>query len=831
MRVLLRDLTPGTEYAIQFRSNSGENVSEWSQVQRFTTTNDTIRPGNVLNLTWYDSGNAFIGQWDKVVTDEFGNPLRDFRHYRVNISAGTSGVDILVPGEKVVFSREENIAAFGSFQTALTIKVWAVDMTYNESPTVATAVANPLNPPVPSTPTLSNFLGQMLVTWNGLSNAGSAMPANFEYAEVHASTSSTFTPATATLVGRIVDAGSASKWSIEGLAYDTTYYIRLVAVNSLGKRSAGSAAASASISRLSGLDIQNGQISAEQINWVATTIPGAHAYYSTSQPTTPIGGGSFVTGDIWYDTDNGYTTYKYNGTNWVLDPTVGFIPAGKLVAGTITADKIGANQIITSHMDVGSINGDRITVSSLSASKISTGSISASQKIIAGDANAAHAEVRSDGFYVVGPDAGGDPLAPPIMRERIKMGTDSNDYFAIADVNNPGVNLAQIADDGGATFQKLAVKEEPNFMGQPLTELLDNYGGRIVAKAHIGPINGLNQSGSQGIRSEYGIGQVSFPVVSGRSYQIWMRFATYYANYVNPYLAVRFRTQQDTRTPAQIADPSTVPTPVTNSSSILLTELDRSFASSGWSNEFQKEAVFDATFTGIVTVGMSIEAGNFSASTDVVKIYDGSYLDIRAIDIGKTPAATGNPSNQGGTLYSWTAPPPPPPPATQQYFSQTAANEFYVIKVRSGVISEMTNWGGHVYQGYEPSYNGDQGSQLYWSSSDWASFFGGGRVDQMDLYLYFEHWWNASGGTARIGLHGNWGRTGWNGNMWPRQWDVGFARGEGKWLNINGWAGGFQNGTYRGIMLGQGASTSATYYGYASGTTGNPPLLRGWVTK
>lgn len=377
MRVLLRDLAPGQKYAIQFRSNDGEgNVSDWSQVQTFTTTNDTMPPADVVNLTWYDSGSSFIGQWDKVTTNADGTPLNDFRDYHCNVSNGSTSVDLYVTGERCEFSQEQNMAAFGSLQTSLTLTVTARDLTYNESAHPAVVHVDPLNPPTPSAPTVDNYIGLLRALSDGLDNSGAAMPSNVIYFEVHVSATDGFTPDDSTYVGRMYPGGTSLEYLIPGLTYGTLYYVRLVAVNILGKKSGASAEGSGTPARITGLDIQDGQIAAEQINWTATNIPGGNAYYSTSQPTVPIGA-SFNVGDVWYDTDNAYTSYSWNGTTWALDPNVGFIPAQKLIAGTITGDRIAANFFDAALANIGTAFIDSAMIQSITAAQITAGTMTA----------------------------------------------------------------------------------------------------------------------------------------------------------------------------------------------------------------------------------------------------------------------------------------------------------------------------------------------------------------------------------------------------------------------------------------------------------------------
>jgi len=381
MRVLLRDLAPGQEYAIKFRSNNGEETSEWSQVQRFVTTDDIIAPSQPKNLSWYDSGSSFIGQWDKVTTQATVPPtdLKDFRYYRCNITDGVKAVDVTVTNEYLAFSKEANIAAFGTFKNALTLRVYCTDNTYNESvPAVATA--NPLNPPVPSTPVLSQYFGSLMGEWNGKDASGSNMPANIDYLEVHVGTANNFSASASTLFARLYPNSSqqTQRVLLTGLTNGTTYYIRYVAVNLANRKSNPSAISNGVVkTNLTGLDIQPNGIGTDQINFTARDLGGANAFYGTTQPQVGTNGVTVIkTGDVWYDTNvgaNGGKTYRYNGTNFVEDASIGVISGKKIITNTLTADAVGTNLLITAKANIGNAIIDEAHIDYLSAADITTG--------------------------------------------------------------------------------------------------------------------------------------------------------------------------------------------------------------------------------------------------------------------------------------------------------------------------------------------------------------------------------------------------------------------------------------------------------------------------
>jgi hypothetical protein len=91
-------------------------------------------------------------------------------------------------------------------------------------------------------------------------------------------------------------------------------------------------------------------------------------YRQDNQPT----GGTYVTGDTWFDTNDDNKIYRYNGTSWI-GFTLGNNALASISANKITAGTIDASVITVSNLDAGNI-----TTGSLSATRIGAGTISAS---------------------------------------------------------------------------------------------------------------------------------------------------------------------------------------------------------------------------------------------------------------------------------------------------------------------------------------------------------------------------------------------------------------------------------------------------------------------
>lgn len=156
--------------------------------------------------------------------------------------------------------------SFGGVAAGITIsiRVAAYDTNGNQSDwsTVVQIVTetDATAPPTPSTPSISNYLGVLMVEWNGLGSAGETMPLDFDYVEIHMSAAAVFTPTAATYVDRLYGAG---QFPIADLPYGVSQYFRLVALDRTAgapNRSAPSAAAGGAPEKVVADDVFAGAI-------------------------------------------------------------------------------------------------------------------------------------------------------------------------------------------------------------------------------------------------------------------------------------------------------------------------------------------------------------------------------------------------------------------------------------------------------------------------------------------------------------------------------------------------------------------------------------------
>jgi hypothetical protein len=101
------------------------------------------------------------------------------------------------------------------------------------------------------------------------------------------------------------------------------------------------------------------------LSTIQTTADGKNSIYrQTTQPT----GGSYVEGDLWFDTDDGNKFYRYTSGVWT-GFTLGNSALASISANKITAGSLDASVIVTSNLDAG-----KITAGALNSIEIRAGS-------------------------------------------------------------------------------------------------------------------------------------------------------------------------------------------------------------------------------------------------------------------------------------------------------------------------------------------------------------------------------------------------------------------------------------------------------------------------
>lgn len=838
MRVLLRDLTPGQDYLMQFRSNNGESVSEWSKVYNFTTVGDGTPPADPSNLDWKPTGESFIGTWTAPTLDSNGKPLKDFHHYEITVEAGVKTKVYSTTDTTWEFTLVMNAEAFGGIELTVKITVKAVDNTGNKSPGV-NKTATEDTPPIPSTPIVTNTMGQIAVEWDGSTSVGIINPFNLEYVEIHASTTNNFTPADATLVGRFEGwIAGKQRTIVPGLTYGSLYYFKLVSVNKKGKKSNPSPQASGTPTRISGLDITNNTIGTSQINFTARQLGGANAYYGTTLPTgtNAPDGTPYKEGDIFYNVAippaaNAGKTYRRNAAGaWPEDASIGVISGSKILTNTLTADAVGTNLIITASANIGNAVIDDAKIANvkagkivaeetatnliiantanikdaiitsakilnLSADKITTGSLQANQKIIAGLVNSDHAEMSSTGFRVYASDP-----TDGIPNEVIRMGTDTNDFFGV--VNSSGQLVASVDDTGSASFSRI-VSDNIAIRGTDIQTMISVKPRGQIARFYASPGGDIGL-----IYSPYGIAELGVSVQAGRAYRIDWRF-TYAGNVAGDEAIIKMRYTQGAN-----GNSTSQPAAPTINSSELASHLTTHAYADRWES-VNGQFYFNAHTTSIYRFLLTLERGGGGSALGTVRVVN-QPVEISIHDMGPIVNDTGNWNGGGGTLYGGGTN-TPPPSSVQQYYVDIAPSSWTSFR---GDGSQRTDYDG-IVQGWDPSgFNGEGGG--FWMFGGLPSITG--TVDRVDFYCYTDHWYNNSGGTAILNMVPFGVGNNWNAFKLRGDWYVGgYQKPGGKEVTLpSDWWNQFHNtpasgGRAFGISLGRGGGTNLTYYGKFQG--------------
>jgi len=311
MRKLLRDLTPGQDYLLAFRYNDGENVSDWSPTYQFRTDGDVTPPADPLNVEWKPTGESFLATWDSPTLDGNGKVLKDFKHFEITAEANGKSKVYTTTATTWELNLVMNAEAFGGIELTVKITIKSVDNTGNKSNGIS-KTATEDTPPIPSVPIISNNMGLLVVEWDGKTSLGTINPFNLQYIEIHASKIQNFTPSDTTIAGRFEGwATGSQKTVLPNLDYGDKYYFKLVSVNKKIKKSPPSPQAEGTAARISGLDIEDGAISVDQINF-ADQLGGGRAWYDDVAPSTGVNDG-----DTWFDSNDKNHMYVRVAGQWV----------------------------------------------------------------------------------------------------------------------------------------------------------------------------------------------------------------------------------------------------------------------------------------------------------------------------------------------------------------------------------------------------------------------------------------------------------------------------------------------------------------------------------
>jgi hypothetical protein len=268
-------------------------------------------------------------------------------------------------------------------------------------------------PPVPKTPVVQDYLGQIRIYWDGLGSLGEAMPGDFNWTEVHISTSSGFTPSSATLIDQLSGPGYSV---MIDLVYDTPYFVKLVSVDRLGNKSAASAQATATPTRVSGLDVAALAIATSQLgDGAVTALKIADATITSAK----IGTAQILNANI--------------ANAAIDDAKIASVSAGKITVGTLLADVTLSARIKTAN------SGARVELNSGGLQAFNT---AGTQTV---DVAAATGSVTILGSFRTGTAGGGTAFVTmddSVDRSNIRFWESTGSRFAY--INSPPGTAGQV---------------------------------------------------------------------------------------------------------------------------------------------------------------------------------------------------------------------------------------------------------------------------------------------------------------------------------------------------------------------------------------------------
>jgi hypothetical protein len=220
--------------------------------------------------------------------------------------------------------------------------------------TTAVNIVNGPPPPAPSTPILTSVLGGVTASWDGTFADGATMPLDWQRVEVHASTTTGFTPDASTLQGTI----ESPQGSTVVVVTDDLVYVRLLARSTSGTASAPSAQAGPlGKTPVVADDILDGIVTETKLAAgavteakIAANAVGTVALQDSAVLAENLAAAAVEVGKI--------------ADNAVTGPAIASsaVSAGKIAANAVTATTIAANAVTSAKVAAGAITTDKLTV-------------------------------------------------------------------------------------------------------------------------------------------------------------------------------------------------------------------------------------------------------------------------------------------------------------------------------------------------------------------------------------------------------------------------------------------------------------------------------------
>lgn len=193
------------------------------------------------------------------------------------------------------------------------------------------------------------------------------------------------------------------------------------------------------------------------------------------QANAPVSSVGLQSGDTWFDTDDNYKMYTWNGSNWIAEQfgtnaiADSAITTNKIVANAITSGKIAAGEVKTSNIDAGAITTDKIAANNVTAAKIDVNDLFAQDITATGTITTPILKTAdyngTTGFdYVTDPTDGSVALVSTLHID--------NTLGSIINLRNGTINLGGgrfIVDGLGATVGGLTIGNNKIYGGDSTT--------------------------------------------------------------------------------------------------------------------------------------------------------------------------------------------------------------------------------------------------------------------------------------------------------------------------------------------------------------------------
>ncbi|MFF9204263.1 hypothetical protein ACF1AE_21080 [Streptomyces sp. NPDC014986] len=703
--------------------------------------------------------------------------------------------------------------------------------------TSGVVAVNGPRPPIPSAPQAEPVLGGLRITWDGaFADAGTVAPLDLSRVQVHLLTSEDAEPDVMWPAATIEAASGAS------VTIATNYYndvwVRLVAVNTSGTPSAASAATRSAARRAAAGDVGNGAIQEGHIAVGAIVTPHL-AVGAVTPDQIAVGQGTNLIPDPGFESAATANTIAAAGAPWALAPgnrtgvgvlcdctadiptyftlplaTVPVLPGQQFVLGTdlLVSEDLAAQAVkILARYEsaAGTVLGYGVveaTAPEAGRWQRITGQVAApqgaTQAVLCLEASAAtrgwavfdNAEATAIfGRVTGGPRAEVGPqgvrLYDETGEEAVSLVTGEPQYLTL---RNDGTAVATIDDEGNASFADVNVAGGLTVGGEPISTFLgDRPRGLVAIDYQTAAVTGGG--------TELGFVELAFTAEADRMYRV------VFDAIANPSAAggeVQLRLRDGGAGKPTISSPqlqlATHHLAIGNSKRVRL-ELVRSSRTLG---------------VGLHRLLLSFKC-QYGPSGQTVDLYGSANSPgvMYVEDVGPYIPETGGYNTGGGTE----------PDPVRQYTKTYTASWSASYANRSGYNAY---YGAKCMQGYYSSTNGIQAALIGFPAA-LGTDLAGATIQKAEIYLYAEHWYYASGGSAVIKAHSHTSR--------PAKFSsdaesktVTWRRNEGKWVDVTSV---FDSTKWRGIALDPN-STNKTYYGAFRGAGQTyPPKLRVTYTK